>query len=116
MGPRCAPVSWPEKLVLAWDESVGGREFRLCSAGLTRSPSSRCRAIRHPLWTENYCFVAYDRPARSGCGPSWRAPFDPTLCVIVDRLPASGERLVNKGYGRNETPRGPAVPPWHSSV
>lgn len=76
-----------------------------------------------PLWTENYCFVCYD--PNTGIG-LWthlgRAPFDPTLWRELSfvYLP-SGERLVNKGYGRGETPHGPGgatmsfqcVVPWN---
>ena len=62
-----------------------------------------------PLWTENYCFVAYDPASQVGLWTHLgRAPFDPTLWreLSIVYLP-SGERLVNKGYGRNEPPRGP---------
>ena len=62
-----------------------------------------------PLWTENYCFVAYDPISQVGLWTHLgRAPFDSTLWreLSIVYLP-SGERLVNKGYGRSETPRGP---------
>jgi hypothetical protein len=62
-----------------------------------------------PLWTENYCFVAYDPTTQIGLWTHLgRAPFDPTLWRELSfvYLPG-GERLVNKGYGRTETPRGP---------
>jgi len=62
-----------------------------------------------PLWTENYCFVAYDPATEIGVWTHLgRAPFDSTLWRELSfiYLP-NGERLVNKGYGRGETPRGP---------
>jgi len=62
-----------------------------------------------PLWTENYCFVAYDPASQVGLWTHLgRAPFDSTLWreLSIVYLP-SGERLVNKGYGRSETSRGP---------
>jgi hypothetical protein len=75
-----------------------------------------------PLWTENYCFVAYDPASQIGLWTHLgRAPFDPTLWreLSIVYLP-TGERLVNKGYGRSETPHGPGgatmtfecVEPW----
>jgi hypothetical protein len=75
-----------------------------------------------PLWTENYCYVCYDPTAEIGIWTHLgRAPFDPTLWRELSMifLP-SGERLVNKGYGRSETDRGPGgatlsfecVEPW----
>jgi hypothetical protein len=76
-----------------------------------------------PLWTENYCFVCYDPATEIGIWTHLgRAPFDPTLWreLSMIYLP-SGERLVNKGYGRTETDRGPGgatlsarcVEPWN---
>jgi hypothetical protein len=62
-----------------------------------------------PLWTENYCFVGYDPSSQIGLWTHLgRAPFDPTLWreLSIVYLPG-GERLVNKGYGRTETPNGP---------
>ncbi|TAM65687.1 hypothetical protein [Mycobacterium sp.] len=62
-----------------------------------------------PLWTENYCFVAYDPSSQVGLWTHLgRAPFDSTLWreLSIVYLP-DGERLVNKGYGRGQTPRGP---------
>jgi hypothetical protein len=62
-----------------------------------------------PLWTENYCFVAYDPTSQVGLWTHLgRAPFDSTLWreLSIVYLP-DGDRLVNKGYGRSETPRGP---------
>ena len=75
-----------------------------------------------PLWTENYCYVAYDPTTEIGVWTHLgRAPFDPTLWRELSMvfLP-TGERLVNKGYGRTETARGPGgatlayecVEPW----
>ncbi|HVW32840.1 MAG TPA: hypothetical protein VHL53_09910 [Acidimicrobiia bacterium] len=75
-----------------------------------------------PRWTENYCYVAYDPTTELGLWTHLgRAPFDPTLWreLSLVFLP-SGERLVNKGYGRTETARGPGaatlafecVEPW----
>lgn len=62
-----------------------------------------------PLWTENYCFVAYDPGSQVGLWTHLgRAPFDSTLWreLSIVYLP-DGDRLVNKGYGRSETARGP---------
>ncbi|MCV7412395.1 hypothetical protein AWC05_17425 [Mycobacterium florentinum] len=62
-----------------------------------------------PLWTENYCFVAYDPTRQIGLWTHLgRAPFDSTLWreLSIVYVP-NGERLVNKGYGRSETARGP---------
>jgi hypothetical protein len=75
-----------------------------------------------PLWTENYCFVAYDPATEIGVWTHLgRAPFDSTLWreLSIIYLPG-GERMVNKGYGRTETSRGPGgatmslqcVEPW----
>lgn len=75
-----------------------------------------------PLWTENYCYVCYDPTSEIGIWTHLgRAPFDPTLWRELSMifLP-SGDRLVNKGYGRSETDRGPGgatlsyecVEPW----
>jgi hypothetical protein len=76
-----------------------------------------------PLWTENYCYVCYDPQTEIGVWTHLgRAPFDPTLWRELSMifLP-TGERLVNKGYGRTETDRGPGaatlsyecVEPWN---
>ncbi|MGH8972351.1 MAG: hypothetical protein ACRD0C_04020 [Acidimicrobiia bacterium] len=76
-----------------------------------------------PLWTENYCYVCYDPTTEIGVWTHLgRAPFDPTLWRELSMifLP-SGERLVNKGYGRSETERGPGgatlsyecIEPWN---
>jgi hypothetical protein len=76
-----------------------------------------------PWWTENYCFVAYDPTREIGIWTHLgRAPFDPTLWreLTFVYLP-TGERLVNKSYGRSEHPRGPGgatlshecVVPWN---
>jgi hypothetical protein len=62
-----------------------------------------------PLWAENYCFVAYDPTTGIGVWTHLgRTPFDSTLWRELSfiYLP-NGERLVNKGYGRSETLRGP---------
>ena len=75
-----------------------------------------------PLWTENYCYVCYDPTSEIGVWTHLgRAPFDPTLWRELSMvfLP-TGERLVNKGYGRTEMARGPGgatlayecVEPW----
>lgn len=75
-----------------------------------------------PLWTENYCYVCYDPQSEIGVWTHLgRAPFDPTLWRELSMifLP-TGERLVNKGYGRTETDKGPGaatlsydcVEPW----
>lgn len=62
-----------------------------------------------PLWTENYCFVAYDPGSQIGLWTHLgRAPFDPTLWRELSFLYLpDGQRVVSKGYGRSETPRGP---------
>jgi hypothetical protein len=76
-----------------------------------------------PLWTENMCFVAYDPGSEIGLWSHLgRAPFDLTLWreLTMIYLP-SGDRLVNKSYGRTETERGPGaaclsyecVEPWN---
>ena len=76
-----------------------------------------------PLWTENYCYVCYDQQTEIGVWTHLgRAPFDPTMWRELSMifLP-TGERLVNKGYGRGETDRGPGgatlsyecVEPWN---
>ena len=75
-----------------------------------------------PLWTENYCYVCFDPSSEIGVWTHLgRAPFDPTLWreLSILFLP-TGERLVNKGYGRGGTERGPGgatlsyecVEPW----
>jgi hypothetical protein len=76
-----------------------------------------------PLWTENYCFVCFDPSTGIGIWTHLgRAPFDSTLWreLSMIYLP-SGERIVNKSYGRTETDRGPGaaalsfqcVEPWN---
>src|SRR4051812_42923939 len=62
-----------------------------------------------PLWSENYCYPAFD--TANGIG-FWmhlgRTPADRSLWreLVVLYLP-SGELLLVKGYGRGATERGP---------
>lgn len=94
-------------------------------AGLTNEAEFPLRAFPDtPWWTENYCFVAYDPTREIGIWTHLgRAPFDSTLWreLTFVYLP-TGERLVNKSYGRSEHPRGPGgatlshecVVPWNT--
>lgn len=93
-------------------------------SGLSAEAEFPLRAFSNtPLWTENYCFVAYDPTSQIGIWTHLgRAPFDSTLWreLTFVYLP-TGERLVNKSYGRGEHPRGPGgatlshecVVPWN---
>lgn len=64
------------------------------------------------LWSENYCFTAYDATTRTGL---WlhlgRTPYDPRLWreLVTVYLP-SGDFAVTKGYFRSDNPSGPAGP------
>lgn len=68
-----------------------------------------------PLWTENYCNMAYDAERQVGL---WlhlsRQNYDPTLWreIAIVYLP-SGQRVVTKNYGRSESPRGPGAATLH---
>lgn len=77
-----------------------------------------------PLWSENYCFTAYDPATKTGL---WlhlgRAPFDPRIWreIVAVYLP-SGDFLVTKGFVRSDTSKGPSGPsmalnclqPWNT--
>jgi hypothetical protein len=93
-------------------------------AGLSDESEFPLRAFPNiPLWAENYCFVAYDPIREIGLWTHLgRAPFDPTLWreLTMVYLP-TGERLINKSYGRTEHTRGPGgatlshecIVPWN---
>jgi hypothetical protein len=73
---------------------------------LSERPASE---LADPAWTENYCFVCYDPATEIGLWTHLgRAPFDPSLWreLVMIFLP-SGERLVEKSYGRTEAATGP---------
>ena len=99
-----------------------GVPLRYCAAMNDDSEFPARQWPEVPLWTENYCYVCYDPVAEIGVWTHLgRAPFDPTLWRELSMvfLP-TGERLVNKGYGRSETDRGPGgatlsfecIEPW----
>jgi hypothetical protein len=79
--------------------------------GLTDTSEFPTLDLPQPDWTENYCFVCYDPATEIGLWTHLgRAPFDRTLWreLTMIYLP-SGERLVEKSYGRTETDRGPGA-------
>lgn len=80
-------------------------------AGLETASEFPARELPDATWTENYCFVAYDPAAEIGLWSHLgRAPFDQTLWreLTMVYLP-TGERLVDKSYGRTEGERGPGA-------
>jgi hypothetical protein len=64
-----------------------------------------------PLWSENYCYAAYDGTADVGVWTHLgRAAFDPTLWreLAFIYLPG-GRMLLSKGWGRHSSERGPGA-------